>query len=140
MNVPAARELVAYVNPLPYGIEVINKHFEQIKRLARLKDIKFAKSFSSDYAARNIIQVMVPNAELWLDVEGVVDLGKERQRLEKEAKAIADELDKIARKLGNLQFLAKAKPEVIAEQRERQAEAEAALRRIEAALAQLGAG
>ena len=138
MNVPGGSELVAYVNPLPYEMEVINKHFDQIKRLARLKDIKFAKSFAADYASKNVIQVLVSGAELWLDVGGTVDLGKERARLQKEAAALTSELEKIARKLGNEQFLAKAKPEVVEEQRERRAEGEAALARIRIALERLG--
>ena len=71
---------------------------------------------------------------------GAIDLDKERARLAKEAAGIESDLEKIARKLGNEQFLAKAKPEVIEEQRDRQAEAEAALARVRAAMARLGAG
>ena len=78
-------------------------------------------------------------ATVFLDLASAIDLGKERQRLEKEAKAITGELDKIGRKLGNEQFLAKAKPEVVEEQRERLAEHEAALARVRAAMARLGA-
>jgi valyl-tRNA synthetase len=56
------------------------------------------------------------------------------------SRALVAELDNIAKKLGNPQFLAKAKPEVIEEQRERAAEEQAALARVRAALARIGAG
>src|SRR6185312_16074045 len=73
------------------------------------------------------IQVVVENATVVLDLAGSVDLGKERARLQKEVTSVRGELDKIAKKLGNEQFMAKAKPEAIDEQRERQSEYQAML-------------
>jgi valyl-tRNA synthetase len=140
MNVPAAQEIVAYVrseNALVPGR--IEKHHDAIRRLARLKNIEKAEGAGWEKIAGKAVQVTVEGATLFLDLASAVDLGKERQRLEKEAKAIAGELDKVARKLGNEQFLAKAKPEVVDEQRERLAEHEAALARVRAAMARLGA-
>jgi valyl-tRNA synthetase len=141
MNVPAAQEIVAYVRSesslVPHRNEA---HRDAIKRLARLKSIERAEGAGWETIARQAVQVTVEGATVFLDLASAVDLGKERQRLEKEVKAIADELDKVARKLGNEQFLAKAKPEVVEEQRERLAEHEAALARVRAALARLGAG
>jgi valyl-tRNA synthetase len=139
MNVPAAQEIVAYVrseNALVPGR--IEKHHDAIRRLARLKSIEKAEGAGWEKIAGQAVQVTVEGATLFLDLASAIDLGKERQRLEKEAKAIAGELDKVARKLGNEQFLAKAKPEVVDEQRERLAEHEAALARVRAAMARLG--
>ena len=48
-----------------------------------------------------------------------------------------DEIDKIDKKLANPQFVEKAPPEVIDEQRERRADAVARLERLQAALARL---
>jgi valyl-tRNA synthetase len=73
-----------------------------------------------------------------IDVAGAVDFGKERARLQKEAASVRGELDKIAKKLGNEQFMAKAKPEAIDEQRERQSEYQATLAKLDAALARIG--
>jgi valyl-tRNA synthetase len=138
-NVPAAQEIVAYVrsdNPLVPGR--IETHLDAIRRLARLRSIEKAEGAAWETMARQAVQVTVEGATVFLDLASAVDLGKERQRLEKEAKTIAGELDKIGRKLGNEQFLAKAKPEVVDEQRERLAEQEAALARVRAAMARLG--
>jgi valyl-tRNA synthetase len=82
--------------------------------------------------------VVVGGVTLSLDLAGAVDLGRERARLSKEAAGIAGEIEKVQRKLGNEQFLAKAKPEVVEEQRERLAESEAALARIRTALQRIG--
>ncbi|HKF73894.1 MAG TPA: valine--tRNA ligase [Stellaceae bacterium] len=138
MNMPAAQEIAAYVRAestlVPGRIEA---HLDAIKRLARLKRVDKTEGADWEKIARQAVQVTVEGATVFLDLASAVDLGKERQRLEKEAKAIQGELDKIGRKLSNDQFLAKAKPEVIEEQRERQVEHEAALGRVRAALARL---
>jgi len=89
-------------------------------------------------AKQNSIQLVVENASFLLDLEGAIDVGKERARLQKESQSVRAALDKIAAKLGNEQFLAKAKAEAVDEQRERQAEARAALNRLDAALARIG--
>ena len=141
MNVPAAQEIAAYVRsesaPVSSRIET---HLDAIKRLARLKSVDKVEGAGREKMARQAVQVTVEGATVFLDLASAVDLGKERQRLEKEAKVIEGELDKIRRKLGNEQFLAKAKPEVVEEQRERQTDQEATLARVRAALARLGGG
>jgi valyl-tRNA synthetase len=140
MNVPAAAELMAFASGDATAEHRISAHLDQIRRLARLAEVKPARGNAWDAVTGKTIQIVVEGATVSLDLAGTVDLAKERARLAKEAAAIEGDLDKIAKKLGNEQFLAKAKPEVIEEQRERQAEAQAALARVRAAAARIGAG
>jgi len=139
MNVPAGQEIAAFIRSesalVPARIET---HLDAIKRLARLKGMEKAEGAGWEQMARQAVQVTVEGATVFLDLASAIDLGKERQRLDKEAKAISSELDKIGRKLGNEQFLSKAKPEVVEEQRDRLVEHEAALARVRAAMARLG--
>ena len=136
MNVPGASELAAYVADSDQTLrDWISRHGEQIKRLARLKEI----SFTAHAGVKSALQIVVGGTTVLLDLAGAVDLAKERARLAKEAAGLRDELDKIAKKLGNPQFVAKAKPEAVDEQRERQAAAEAALAKLDAAMARIGA-
>ena len=118
----------------------VEMHLDAIKRLARLKNIERAAGAGWEKIVGQAVQVTVEGATVFLDLASAVDFAKERQRLEKEAKSIAGELDKINRKLANEQFRAKAKPEVVEEQRERLTEHEAALARVRAAVARLGGG
>jgi valyl-tRNA synthetase len=83
--------------------------------------------------------VLVEGGTVFLDVADTVDLAKERARLTKEAAAIDVEIDKIASKLQNEQFLARAKPEVVEEQRERLDDARAAAARVRTALSRISA-
>jgi valyl-tRNA synthetase len=63
------------------------------------------------------IEVIVPLAEF-------VDLVAERARLEKEAQKVAKELGDVATRLDNDSFVSKAKPEVVARERERRSRLE----------------
>jgi valyl-tRNA synthetase len=60
-------------------------------------------------------EVHVPLAE-------VIDLGAERQRLQKELAKTDAALERIAKKLGNEAFLGKAPAEVVSQQKATQAE------------------
>jgi len=140
MNVPAASEIAAYVmESSEDGRRWIAAHRDLITRLARLAKIEAPAADERQrlQAAKGAIQVVVGGATLSLDLAGTVDLEKERARLAKDAGSIESEIAKVAQKLGNQQFLAKAKPEVVEEQRERQMELRASLDRVRAALARI---
>src|SRR5215469_10761400 len=137
MNVPPAQEIAAYVTEAGGDEKAwLARHGALIRRLARLSHIHPVDAAAP--VKQNTIQVVVEGASLLLDFAGAIDVGKERARLQKEVQSVRAELDKIAAKLGNEQFLAKAKAEAVEEQRERQAEARAALTRLDAALARIG--
>jgi valyl-tRNA synthetase len=65
---------------------------------------------------------VVGGMEVYLPLEGLIDLEAERQRLEKKRADLAKGLEAVARKLGNEQFVSRAPAEVVqseAERRER---------------------
>jgi valyl-tRNA synthetase len=139
MNVPAASELAAYLAIDDATKSRIARHQEQIRRLARLKELTPATGAQLQALNGKSVQVLVEGGTVFLDVADTVDLTKERARLTKEAAAIDVEIDKIASKLQNEQFLARAKPEVVEEQRERLDDARAAAARVRTALSRISA-
>ena len=78
-------------------------------------------------------------ATLALPVAEFIDVTAERARLAKEVAALAADIDRTAKKLGNADFVARAPEEVVEENRERLAGSEAARNKLEAALQRLGA-
>ena len=74
-----------------------------------------------------------------LSLAGLIDLEAERTRLNKEIAAFESDIGHFNKKLGNPNFVARAAPEVVDEQREKLAEAEAGRARLQAALARLDA-
>jgi valyl-tRNA synthetase len=105
------------------------------KRMARLSDIGPAPASIPPGSA----QLVLDEATLLLPLAGVIDLAAERTRLERDRTRALDEAAKVARKLDNADFVARAPAEVVAENRAREAAARDEAARLGAALARLGA-
>ncbi|TXM71328.1 valine--tRNA ligase [Methylobacterium sp. WL69] len=105
---------------------------DTLLRLARLSEIRFEAT-----APRNAVQLLVRGSVAALPLEGIVDLGAEVTRLQKEAVKAEGEITKIDAKLANADFMARAPDEIVDEQHERRAAQAARLEKITEALARL---
>jgi len=133
MNVPPAARLALLIKDAePIAKERIERHREHFARLARVERFE-----SVDALPPGGVQAVVEGATLILCLGEVIDLAGERERLGKEIGKLDAELAKIAAKLGNPNFLAKARPDVIEEQRDREADATRDRDRLKAAYDQL---
>ncbi len=93
----------------------------------------------SEYdAPRGTPTIPTPLGELYLPLEGLVDLTAERDRLSKEIAKVEQELAKVAAKLGSESFVSGAPAKVVAEHRQRQADWEGKLEQLRRLLAALG--
>ena len=129
MNVPPAARMPLLVRDAePVALERLARHSDHFVSLARIARIETAEA-----APSGAVQIVVEGATLILPVGEVVDLAREKARLAKEIGRLDSEIAKIAAKLGNPQFLAKAKPEVVEDQREREADANRDRDRLRAA-------
>jgi valyl-tRNA synthetase len=106
---------------------------DAIRRLGRATEIRALEGA----APKGVAQVVVGEATVMLPLADVIDLGAERARLAKERAKAEAEAKKISGKLGNADFVARAPEEVVEENRERLAEAEAEMARLDAALARI---
>ncbi len=102
-------------------------------RLARVSEIAPAPAEAPSGSA----QIVLDEATLFLPLAGLIDLDAERARLARERDRAAGERDKVLRKLENADFVSRAKPEVVEENRERAREAAREIERLEGALARL---
>jgi valyl-tRNA synthetase len=103
-----------------------------LKRLARLSEVSFA-----DTSPKGAVQLVVRGGVAALPLVGVIDLGAEKTRLQKEiAKADAD-IKRVDAKLGNPDFVARAPEEIIEGEREKREEAEGRRAKILEALERL---
>jgi valyl-tRNA synthetase len=118
MNVPPAARVPLLIRDAELlAMQRIERHREHFIRLARVERFEPVAEIPAGG-----VQIVVEGATLVLRLAEIVDLGREKQRLAKEIGKLDAELAKIAAKLGNRNFLAKAKAEVIEEQREREAD------------------
>jgi valyl-tRNA synthetase len=105
---------------------------EFIKRLARVSEISSAAS-----APQGSVQLVVRGEVAALPLVGVIDLDAERARLAKEMKKAEDDIARVDAKLNNANFMARAKEEVVEEEKQKREEAIGRKAKVEAALAAL---
>ncbi len=87
---------------------------ESIKRLARIEAVETAAT-----APPGSVLLVVRGETAALPLAGVVDLAEEKARLDKEIDKVKGEIGKVAAKLGNDDFLARAPEDVVAEHEQR---------------------
>ena len=115
MNVPAGAQIpLIAVGASAETAARLERHQALIQRMARLADIGV-----SDTVPPASAQTVLGEATLALPLEGVIDFAAERARIEKELSKLDGEIMRLEKKLGNEKFVANAKPEIVAEQREK---------------------
>ena len=135
MNVPpSAKPPLAFVSPSAENARLIELHRPLIQTLARVSEVAIA-----DALPTGAVSLVVNGDTAALSLAGIIDLTAERARLVKEIAAFDSDIGHVNKKLGNPNFVSRAAPEVVEEQHEKLAEAEAGKARLEAALQRLEA-
>jgi len=133
MNVPpSARPSLALVGAGEGTLALLARHGGLIVNLARLEDARAA-----DAAPAGSASFVIGEAVGALTIAAFIDIPAERARLAREISVRAADADRTARKLANPDFVARAPADVVDENRDRLAEAHAAIDRLETALARL---
>ncbi|MBU2419379.1 MAG: valine--tRNA ligase [Alphaproteobacteria bacterium] len=131
---PSAKPPLTFVAPDAATADRIARHRDLILTLARVSEVGTAET-----APAGAVTLVSGGATAALSLAGIIDLAAERARLQKEIAAFDSDIGHVNKKLGNPNFVARAAPEVVDEQREKLAEAEAGKARLQAALARLDA-
>ena len=106
-----------------------------VQLLARAGEIEVRESGRPEGAA----SVVLSEAEVFVPLEGLVDIKQERKRLEKEREKVVKEIQRVESRLRNPAFLEKAPAEVVEKEKTRARELSERLKRIEENLARLEA-
>ncbi|MCB8879467.1 valine--tRNA ligase [Acidisoma cellulosilytica] len=107
---------------------------DPIRRMGRASEV----SPLAGEVPKGSAQAILGSVTIAIPLADLIDLSAERARLEKERAKALDEAQKVRSKLSNESFVARAKPEVVQENRDRLAAFEAEAARLEAALIRLG--
>lgn len=133
MNVPpGAKPPLTFVAPDGVTAERATRHRDLILTLARVSEAATAEA-----APAGAVTFVSGGTAAALSLAGIIDLGAERARLTKEIAGFESDIGHVMKKLGNPNFVERAAPAVIEEQRAKLAEAEAGKARLEAALERL---
>ena len=134
MNVPAKAQIPLLVRDANTANQArLERHRDLIARLARLSSIELA----GREVPKGAVQIVLDEATAILPLADVIDLSKELARLKREVEKAEGEIAKLDKKLGNRQFLAKAPPDVVEEQKERRTESVQLRDKLAAALGRL---
>lgn len=139
MNVPPSKKAQLTVSTLERAV------FEQgipfLKRLAYASDVTVegvADAGNDDaMTAQGMVTVTTHAARLFMPLAELVDLEKEKARIEKELKKNRAELDKLEAKLGNPGFVNKAPAHVVEAEQDRAEKLRALLAKLEESAASM---
>ena len=135
MNVPpSAKPPLAFIAPDAVTAERIARHRDLLLTLGRVSEVN-----SADAAPAGAVTFVSGSTTAALSLAGIIDLTAERARLEKEIAVFDSDIGHVNKKLGNPNFVSRAAPEVVDEQRAKLAEAEEGKVKLQAALARLDA-
>jgi valyl-tRNA synthetase len=123
MNLPPSKALPVHVLPASAeDSEIVEANSDMITTLARVSELIVMPLGNSTEPPRMSAVAVVGEMRIFVPLEGIVNPDAEIARLEKELAKVDKDFQAVEKKLANRDFVAKASPEAIEKQRNRQAE------------------
>ncbi len=120
MNIPPSKQIRAYIK----SSSVAQHQIEYIKKLARVEEVKADANIQRPKASASAV---LNRCEIYIPLEGLIDLEVERTRLQKEVSRLEGSLQGIEKKLSNEKFISNAAPEVVERERNKKSDWEKSL-------------
>ncbi|NPV71901.1 MAG: valine--tRNA ligase [Firmicutes bacterium] len=129
INVPPGKDAEVFINAS--SAETLDT-LESIKdRVAALSHASPLRLEMSGERPRQALAAVIPGAEVFLPLKGLIDVDKEIERLRKELGQAKTELEKTGARLANAEFLKKAPREVVEKETEKQRTLDEKVRMLE---------
>lgn len=115
LNVPPGKksDLYVKVNELSQA-ELLLTHIEYFRSLARVEELHCGTDTKKPPLSASAV---IPGAEIFLPLSGLIDLEKEKSRLQKNLDELKVQLEKVSKKLANADFLSSAPKDIIERER-----------------------
>jgi valyl-tRNA synthetase len=110
MNIPPSKFIDAFLK----SSHVEDYQLDYIKKLARVNEINVASEMKKPKASASAV---LKKCEIYVPLQGLIDLDVERSRLQKEITRLESALSGIEKKLSNEKFINNAAPEVVEKER-----------------------
>jgi valyl-tRNA synthetase len=137
MNVPPGSEVRVLVKGAGEPAAMLSRNEPSLRALARVGALSIsANTAKPPHSASAVAEGM----EIYIPLEGLVDLEAEKKRLEKKRADLEKGLATVVAKLSNQDFIARAPAEVVQAEAERKERLAADLAAVERNLASLGEG
>ena len=133
MNVPPSRKAKLFIVS-DYKESFNEKTSKFFERLASASEVEVVDSFDGEGA----VSIVSDGAKIFIPMAEMVDLDKERERLEKEKETALAEIDRVNKKLSNASFVDKAPAAVVEGEKAKLAKYTEMLKNVEEMLNNLG--
>jgi valyl-tRNA synthetase len=122
LNVPPGKraDLYVRVSEDSFG-KLLEDHIKYFRSLARVNDLHCGTKIKKPPLSASAV---ISGAEIFVPLEGLIDIEVEKKRLQKDLDNLKAQLEKVSKKLANQDFLAGAPPEVIERERAKKADYE----------------
>ncbi len=120
---------------LKYTEDWAGQEADLLGSLAYAEEVSAKKRYKAE---EGMPQVLTPLGQLYMPLEGLIDVEKERARLDKEIEKTANEVEKSERTLSNPKFVENAKAEVVEEHKGRLSEWKSKLKKLQTMRKALG--
>ena len=134
MNVESARRIPVIMAAGEY-VTMLKEQSPLIQFLARTEEPQLHVALENK--VEQAMGLLAGNVEIYLPLAGMVDIAKELERIDKEIAQAQQERARLQGKLSNENFVAKAKPEVVAKEREKLAAQQERVAKLETRRVQL---
>jgi len=129
MNLPQSQRVRIFVK----GLEITDEMELLLKTLGNIEEIAIVNEKPQKTATAYVEE----SVEVYVDLGGLIDFEKEKERLKQNMEKIKKEIDRLEKKLSNKDFLEKAPEEVVEETKERLESNRERLERLESILKDL---
>ena len=116
MNVEPARRIPALL-AVGNELAMFEEQTPLIEFLARTEKPQLFATIAQK--PEQAMSLLAGSVEIYLPLAGMLDIGKELERLDKEIAQARQEIDRVQAKLANQNFVTRAKPEVVEKEREK---------------------
>lgn len=136
MNIPPSMQIAAIVkSDDPELAAHLKKNTGYVLALARLKELRVAADEPKPKAAATAV---IKSAEVYVPLEGVIDIASERDRLLKETAKLSKDIEIFSKKLSNKDFVERAPQAVVEKDKAKLEELKTKRERLERNLKMLG--
>ncbi|HDQ44476.1 MAG TPA: valine--tRNA ligase, partial [bacterium] len=135
MNVPQDRKANVILRGPESRLTILRKNAGYLRRLADVENLIVDPDAVKPQDAAT---ALAGDVEIFVPLAGLIDLGVERGRIQKEIDRIEGFLAGLEKKLGNEQFVSKAPAEVVEKERRKQADFAEKIQKLKENLARLG--
>jgi len=130
-NIPPSKTISVFIK----SSEVAPHQVEYIKKLAKVDNLMVDMNLEKP---KGSISAVLKDCEIFVPLEGLIDINKEKERIQKEITRFENSLVGIGKKLSNEKFLQNAAPEIVERERTKQKEWQENIKKLKEILTDLG--